>query len=215
MPQGNPRAGELYLHFKKKMYQVITVAQHSETGEKLVIYQALYGNYQTYARPLEMFISPVDTEKYPQADQRFRFQLIEAEEAAQEMPVRVTEELTQKMPAGMSEKAAQEMTVRVPEEAESQKNAELQDVSEEATSQKSAELQDTPEEKMMAFFDADTIEKKYKILLTMSDCITNHMINNMAVVLDLVIEDGPVEKRFEELKGCLRTMQQYESTRLR
>jgi len=67
----------------------------------------------------------------------------------------------------------------------------------------------------MAFFDADTIEAKYKILLTMSDCITDHMINNMAVVLDLVIEDGPVEKRFEELKHCLRTMQQYESTRLR
>lgn len=200
MPQGNPRAGELYLHFKKKMYQVITVAQHSETGEKLVIYQALYGNYQTYARPLEMFISPVDTKKYPQADQRFRFQLVEAEEAAQEIPARVTEEATQKMPAGMSEKAAQEMPVRVPEEV---------------ASQKSAELQDTPEEKMMAFFDADTIEKKYKILLTMSDCITNHMINNMAVVLDLVIEDGPVEKRFEELKGCLHTMQQYESTRLR
>lgn len=211
MPQGNPRAGELYLHFKKKMYQVITVAQHSETGEKLVIYQALYGNYKTYARPFEMFISPVDTEKYPQADQRFRFQLVEAEE----MPARATEELTRKMPAGMSEKAAEEMPVRVPEEAASQKNAELQDVSEEAASQKNAELQDTPEEKMMAFFDADTIEKKYKILLTMSDCITNHMINNMAVVLDLVIEDGPVEKRFEELKGCLRTMQQYESTRLR
>lgn len=200
MPQGNPRAGELYLHFKKKMYQVITVAQHSETGEKLVIYQALYGNYKTYARPLEMFISPVDTEKYPQADQRFRFQLVEAEEAAQEMPTGMSEKATQEMPAGMSEKAVQKMTVRVPEEAASQKNA---------------EPQDTPEEKMMAFFDADTIEKKYKILLTMSDCITNHMINNMAVVLDLVIEDGPVEKRFEELKGCLRTMQQYESTRLR
>lgn len=188
MPQGNPRAGELYLHFKKKMYQVITVAQHSETGDKLVIYQALYGGYKTYARPLEMFISPVDTQKYPQADQRFRFQLVEAEEAAQEMS------------GGMSGKAAQEMMVRVPEEA---------------ASQKSPEQQHTPEEKMMAFFDADTIEKKYKILLTMSDCITNHMINNMAVVLDLVIEDGPVEKRFEELKGCLRTMQQYESTRLR
>ena len=73
----------------------------------------------------------------------------------------------------------------------------------------------TPEAKMMAFFDADTIEAKYKALLTMSDCITDHMINNMAVVLDLVIADGPVEKRFEELKSCLRTMQQYESTRLR
>lgn len=207
MPQGNPKPGELYLHFKNKMYQIVTVAKHSETGEKLVIYQALYGDFQICARPFEMFISPVDAEKYPQVEQKYRFQLVERKEQKE-----IASEDSVNQPMG----AVQEQeTVQKPSEQLKQEEQTEQTEQTERTKQAEQLEQATPEEKMMAFFDADTIEEKYKIALKMSDCITNHMINNMAVVLDIVIEDGSVDKRFEELKNCLRTMQRYETTRLR
>lgn len=67
----------LYRHFKGRLYYVLLEAIDSETGQNMVVYQAMYGDYKTYVRPKEMFLSKVDTAKYPEVTATYRFTLVE------------------------------------------------------------------------------------------------------------------------------------------
>lgn len=161
-----PQPGERYRHFKNKQYQIITLAKHSETGEEMIVYQALYDDFEVYVRPLSMFMSEVDHQKYPEVQQTYRF-----------------EQITDMKPHAYR------------------------------LGETSSETDIHPS--LMAFLDAEDDEERYRIVSSMENIIDDHIIDTMAVVLDIVIEDGELEKRYQELKHCLKTRIHFEGKRLR
>lgn len=184
-----PKPGEFYRHFKDKLYQVITVANHSETGEKLVIYQALYGNFGVYARPLDMFLSEVDREKYPDTGQNYRFELVVMEERCPELSNVQEEKLRQEV----SELMEKPEDTGVPySEADGQVDSVL-----------------------LAFLEAESYEEKLIILTGNRKHIGDKLLNDMAASIDCTIDEGSLEERYNGLLFCLQTFARFESSRLR
>lgn len=66
----------IYKHFKGQKYEVMDIAIHSETREEYIVYKALYGEFKTFIRPYDMFMSRVDKEKYPEVSQEYRFEYL-------------------------------------------------------------------------------------------------------------------------------------------
>ena len=192
MAQGNPLPGEKYLHFKNKLYQVIAVAKHSETMEPYVVYQALYGDFGVYIRPYDMFVSEVDHEKYPEVTQKYRFAYVDH-----------TKNETLR-----TEREQQE---NVPDVTAAVSTAELQ---EQNMIQRESDVEEQINPWLLRFLDTDTMEEKYQIVCDIKNDITDRLIDDLAVAVDVVIPDGKLSDRYEQLKYCIRTRQKYEQTSL-
>ena len=197
-----PRPQELYRHFKGKLYQVVTIATHSETREEMVVYQALYGDYKVYVRPLDMFMSEVDRDKYPNVKQKYRFEKV----SAANIQVVEPECSRDKTFEPVSSLGQQRESFR----KEPYKPSKIM---EKSVDQEAEELNLDP--LVIAFMDADLAADKNDILSKLRPTITNDMIDIMAMSLGVVVNEGDVYDRYNDLRTCLSTIEKFESTRLR
>lgn len=190
----NPRPQEIYRHFKGNLYQIRCLARNSETMEWMVVYQAMYDTFEIYVRPLSMFMDEVDHVKYPDASQTYRFEMVEdLKELSSSEVSRVTDDTKQPDRAAF---ACSEDDMSSAHDAEEEEAADLDPM-------------------LMDFLNADTYEKKLDILTSLHYRITDEMIDMMAFSNDLVIREGDLESRYEELKNCLLTFEKFECNRLR
>ena len=204
MAQGNPLPGEKYLHFKNKLYQVIAVAKHSETMEPYVVYQALYGDFGVYIRPYDMFVSEVDHEKYPEVTQKYRFAYVDH---TKNETLRTERAEHKKMPVNQNV----EQQENVPDVTAAVSTAELQ---EQNMVQRESDVEEQIDPWLLRFLDTDTMEEKYQIVCDIKNDITDRLIDDLAVAVDVVIPEGKLSDRYDQLKYCIRTRQKYEQTSL-
>ena len=190
-----PKNNEIYRHFKGNLYKVITLAVHSESGEQMVVYQALYGDLTVYCRPLEMFVSEVDHEKYPEVTQKLRFEPVDG-------LLNMEEEKTVETVKKEND---------IPETEVENDNRSMDEPVGMNTDQE--EEQGEVDPLILEFLDAETTAQKKNILTALHHRITDEMINTLAVVMDVVIEEGELEDRYYQLKSCLETKERYEIER--
>lgn len=183
--------GGFYRHFKDKLYQVKGTAIHSETKEKMVIYQGLYGSYEMYVRPYDMFLSEVDHIKYPDVVQKYRFELIDIK--------------TGKSLEADYEENNQKMESEKSEESEESKESEKSEESEESEE----------DSKIIRFLDAYDYKEKLDILTSMRGELNDGLIDIMAESIEVAVPEGDITDRYNSLRKCLMAHTKYEGLRLR
>lgn len=195
-----PRPGEFYRHFKNKLYQVVGIASHSETGEAMVVYQALYGNFGLYVRPLDMFVSEVDREKYPDVKQKYRFERVEfaAGEGAEQISAAF-------QPAAATSSAvspAVATSAAVPTAASAFAAAQPQE-------------EPRPNPYLMAFLEADSAAGQLEALKRMEGHVGQEEVDCLRVVLEMGPGGGSIARQLDDIRKNLEMQRRYDGSRLR
>lgn len=212
----NPKPYEVYRHFKGNVYQILTLATDSEDERPVVVYQALYGEYKVYVRPLDSFMSPVDREKYPYVQQQYRFERVQPAgyevEVASVLDTEQIRPQTPKVVQTQSERAVETQTRTIEPQTRTIEPQNQMTESQPKTVNQTQELELDPV--ILEYLDADTVDARLNVLTGAHHRITDDMIDIMAACSDIEVEKGPLEERYQSLKNSLLTKQKYEKVRL-
>ncbi|MCR5734779.1 MAG: DUF1653 domain-containing protein [Lachnospiraceae bacterium] len=191
-----PKPLQVYRHFKGNLYQIVEIAEHTETGEKLVIYRSLTEPDKVYARELSMFMSEVDRDKYKYADQKYRFSLVSENE----------DKMNAVLPG--------DNTKTEGKTDDEQSSDSVKRMDEEKTRDEEGEYEGVIDRDLERFLDADSIEEKIDCYLLLRKKITPEMMQTVAISLDISLSEEELPLQYEEVLSCLKTKRKYESDRL-
>jgi len=212
----NPKPQELYRHFKGNLYQIQGIAKDSENGKEMVVYQALYGDFCWYVRSLQMFMSEVDMEKYPNCTQKYRFEKVEK---TSEVPLEAkpVQETTEKVltPEEVETEGIEENQEETAEDFKEnqEETTEIGVIGKPIPSKQSEEGESVLDPLVLDFLDADSYVEKLNILAALHHRITHEMITLMAISCDVEVGEMDLEDRYQELRYCLTTKDRFEIRR--
>ena len=197
MSRKRPREGEIYTHFKGKRYKVLHMAVHTETAEELVVYEALYGGHGIYARPLDMFLSPVDHEKYPGVSAKYRFERVD---------VKTYQNITDLHQISDILERHREMPKPEPKAPEPLPEKEMPKPEEHRQEKEQQDL-------LIRFLDAESNEERLELLRRNEDKISETVLDSIGLSMDFPLNSDDRGKKLRELEGFIKTKMKYEKTR--
>lgn len=195
----NPKEGQIYKHFKGSLYEVLAVAVHTETEEKLVVYRSVEKPERVFARPVEMFMSEVDRLRYPFIRAKYRFTLMAEVVEAEDELEDIVPDTGDECPA----EKAEEVVL-----AGSEPNKEETPLFKEDGT---LALDPTVEK----ILDAKDYTEKISHFEMLRNKCTEDMLTQLAISLDVQLEDGSIEEKYAQILKTLRMHEKYESARLR
>ena len=186
-----PVEGQIYKHFKGSLYRIVTIAVHTETSDKLVVYQSIEKPERVFARPLDMFMSEVDRLRYPLVKAKYRFTLLVEAEETEEDSDSEAEDITE--PANTTATASED-----DDTAKYKEDGEL-----------------VLDPYVEAVLDEKEFSKKIENFEFLRNKCTEEMLVTIAISLDIQLEEGTVEEKYAQILKTLRMHEKYESARLR
>lgn len=204
--------GKIYRHFKGGIYQVLCTATHTETNEKLVIYQALYGSFNVFARPASQFTEEVPDSKENVTKQRYRFEEVKDVES-----VNVSAGNINTVPSSGDSGKKAEAGGSVDHTGNDIGSATTEDMAEDTT-ESTAEDKDmagVPSPVIMQFLDAGSSKEKLDIIKANYSKIDERTITNIEVSLDIISSSDDIDQRIGYVCDVLSTRSRFEDSRLR
>lgn len=197
-----PVAGQIYKHFKGNLYKVLAVAVHTESEEKLVVYQSVDNPDRVFARPLEMFMSDIDRFRYPLIRAKYRFTLVS--EPEEETNGEETKE-----------EETKEETLNEDTRGEDVKDEETEEQSDDdsAVYKDNGELVIDPYVEVV--LDEKEFSKKIEFFEMLRGKCTEDMLTTIAISLDIQLQEGSIEDKYSQILRTLKMHEKYETSRLR
>ena len=197
-----PVAGQIYKHFKGNLYKVLAVAVHTESEEKLVVYQSVENPDRVFARPLEMFMSDIDRFRYPLIRAKYRFTLVSEPE----------EETN-------GEETKEEETIEETPNEDTKEEDVKDEETEEQSDDDSAVYKDNGELVIDPYVEGVLDEKEFSKKIEFFEMLrgkcSEDMLTTIAISLDIQLQEGSIEDKYSQILRTLKMHEKYETSRLR